>query len=327
MKDIILLVSILFYTSIQAQTLLQGRMTNQENGEALGGVYLDIYVGEVNVKNKRSDRNGNYSINLDPGTYELSIKYLGFEKKRITGVAILKDQITKLDIQLSPKQGFIKDIKDYKGPVIQLDGPWAIGRSFQEQISKVQPKKINQLPTNLDELSEADEGDDVTIYGARESYNSYPWDIQVLLPFPEDGLYRIERFGTNKNELLPLNTNEALITFNSEFLDKTDQTKEFLVINTLEFAPLSLAKKPETEPHKDNRKKLLLTLSKDGKEKLKAFTSKNLNRHAAIIVGGEALTKHKIKAVIEEGLLQITRCTDNACELLYTELQDNVVNE
>jgi hypothetical protein len=44
----------------------------------------------------------------------------------------------------------------------------------------------------------------------------------------------------------------------------------------------------------------------------------------AIVVGGEVLTMHKIKEPITSGQLQISRCNDNACELLYVRLRDNV---
>ncbi len=71
----------------------------------------------------------------------------------------------------------------------------------------------------------------------------------------------------------------------------------------------------------------MLNLTEEAKEQLKVFTTKHLKRLTTIVVGGEALTKHQIKNVIDGGYLQITRCTDNACELLYVQLQDNVVKQ
>jgi len=143
----------------------------------------------------------------------------------------------------------------------------------------------------------------------------------------EDGMYLIERSGTKKSEILPLKENEKIISFNKEFIEKTDQNIEYLVINIKEFAPLELAEKPKTENQSDNRKKLLLKLSDEAKNKLKIFTTENLNNRITIVVNNEALTQHKIKSVIDGGLLQITRCTDNACELLYSELQDNIIDK
>lgn len=141
----------------------------------------------------------------------------------------------------------------------------------------------------------------------------------------EDGIYLIHRTGNKAAEILPLSLNEKIITFNEEFIEKTEQDVKFIVINTNEFAPLQLKEKPRAEAQEDERKKLLLTLAEDAKSRLKQFTSYHLNKLTTIVVNGEALTMHKIRVVIDSGLLQITRCTDNACELLYFELQDNVV--
>ena len=143
----------------------------------------------------------------------------------------------------------------------------------------------------------------------------------------EDGFFLVERSGTKSAEILPLSANEKIITFNTEFLDKTDQKKEYLVVNTSEFVPLTLAEKPTTKNQKDNRKLLNLVLAENAKHKLKTFTQKHLNAQVAIVVNSEALTRHKIRSVIDGGQVQITRCTDNACEMLYTSLQDNIIEQ
>jgi len=139
-----------------------------------------------------------------------------------------------------------------------------------------------------------------------------------------DGIYLVERSGNNYSELLPLTKNEKIITFNTLFIEKTEQDVKYLVINISDFVPLRLKEKPISEEQEDNRKNLLLSLNYEAKNQLTFFTSKNLNKLVSIVVRGEALTQHKIKAVIESGNLQITRCNDNACEFLYFELENNV---
>lgn len=140
-----------------------------------------------------------------------------------------------------------------------------------------------------------------------------------------DGIYLLVRKGNKSPEILPLADGERIIKFNKEFYEKTDQDQKYLVIDSREFAEMQLKAKPATQDQDDGRKRLLLTLTDAAKEQLKDFTTKHLMQMTTIVVGGEALTTHMIKAVIDSGLMQITRCTDNACELLYVELQDNVV--
>lgn len=143
----------------------------------------------------------------------------------------------------------------------------------------------------------------------------------------EDGIYLIERRGDTDEETLPLAANERRIEFNQEFIDKTDQDAKYIVINVDEFAPLELREHPEAQDQEDGRKLLWLSLSDRAKVQLTDFTTRHLNQLTTIVVNGEALTMHKIRSVIDGGYLQITRCTDNACEMLYVELQDNVVVE
>ena len=151
-------------------------------------------------------------------------------------------------------------------------------------------------------------------------------EVSERTTIPEDGMYLIERTGYSEAELLPLSAHEQIIRFNEEFLEKTDQEEVLMVINTSEFCPLLLKREPVTQTQEDQRKTLFLTLTDDVKEQLQDFTTRNLKRQTAIVVNGQALTKHQIKMPIVSGMLQITRCTDNACEMLYVELQDNVID-
>ena len=145
---------------------------------------------------------------------------------------------------------------------------------------------------------------------------------QAIIP---DGIYLIGRSGDVAEDLIPLASKEALISFSELFREKTDPGVIYLVVRTDAFVPLRLAKAPETENQEDNRKRLMLKLTDDASLQLAEFTKEYLDQHTAIVVDGQALTMHKIRSVIEGGKMQITRCTDNACEFLYEQLSDNVV--
>ena len=47
----------------------------------------------------------------------------------------------------------------------------------------------------------------------------------------------------------------------------------------------------------------------------------------AVVVGQKVVTMHKIKSVIKGGKLQISRCGDNGCQVLYRELNDNIKSD
>jgi hypothetical protein len=139
-----------------------------------------------------------------------------------------------------------------------------------------------------------------------------------------DGLYLITKIDTVATQLSPLTSNEVAISFSKLFKEYTSDGFIRLVIDTTEYVPLELERPPVTEQQTELKKKLLLSLTKEASEKLKTFTANHLMSRVALVVDGEALTMHKIKEPITSGELQITRCTDNACERLYVKLKNNV---
>jgi hypothetical protein len=131
----------------------------------------------------------------------------------------------------------------------------------------------------------------------------------------EDGIYLV---GT-------VNKHGYFTKINPDFLDSADMRTGGVVLDTDEYVPIRLSAPPDTAHHEErNNTKLMLDLTRESGDALEDFTGRNLGRRVAIVIGGQVTTMHGIKAKITGGKLQITRCTDNACEKLYYELKDNV---
>jgi hypothetical protein len=139
-----------------------------------------------------------------------------------------------------------------------------------------------------------------------------------------DGLYLIVKIDTVATQVDTLSTKEIGIYFSKLFEDFNTGGYLRLIIDTTEYVPLELEKGPTTEQQTESKKKLLLYLTKNASEQLKTFTTVHVMKRVALVVEGEAFTMHKIREPITSGQLQITRCTDNACERLYVSLKDNV---
>ncbi len=139
----------------------------------------------------------------------------------------------------------------------------------------------------------------------------------------EDGFYVVLKTANDESSLQDISEGQRIITYNKEFLDPDDD--QFLVIDATDFVPLSLKEKPTSEQQADKSQNFYLALNDIAKSKLEQFTTVNLYKITAIVVDGEAYTKHKIKSVIDGGYLQITQCTENTCRLLYDQFEDNVV--
>jgi preprotein translocase subunit SecD len=117
----------------------------------------------------------------------------------------------------------------------------------------------------------------------------------------------------------------VVIPFSHDFLlEASEEDPRFLAVDPADFVELQLASAPEQSEQPNQRVNLLLSLNSMAKDQLAAFTAKNLNKPVAIVIGGQAVTKHNVKSVIDGGKLQISWCTKFACEKLLVELQDNV---
>jgi len=141
-----------------------------------------------------------------------------------------------------------------------------------------------------------------------------------------DGLYLITKMDTVASQLSPLSSKKIEIFFSSLFDEYNSEEYLRIIIDTTEYVPIQLEKPPTTEQQTSTKKKLLLSLTKEASERLKTFTANHVMDRVALVVDGEVLTIHKIRESITSGLLQITRCNDNACEQLFVALKDNVKN-
>lgn len=96
---IILLFSLLLISLFAAaqQATLKGKVTDAVDGESLIGVNIISSTGVGVV----TDLNGEYSMNLEPGTYQIHYKYVGFEEIKTT-VALNSGDVIVRNFSLQP---------------------------------------------------------------------------------------------------------------------------------------------------------------------------------------------------------------------------------
>jgi preprotein translocase subunit SecD len=70
----------------------------------------------------------------------------------------------------------------------------------------------------------------------------------------------------------------------------------------------------------DGRIRLQVALAAEEIPTLETFTRRHVGGRAAIILDGEIVTVHKVRSVIPDGRLQISRCSDRACERIMAKL-------
>jgi hypothetical protein len=105
--SIFLLSLISIYCFAQTGTI-RGRVTDFETGEELLGATV-IIAGTTN--GSITDFDGNYVIrNVEAGVYELKISYVSFQPKLVTGLEVLADEVSLLDIQLTTDTQQLEEI-------------------------------------------------------------------------------------------------------------------------------------------------------------------------------------------------------------------------
>jgi len=65
----------------------------------------------INRISYATDMNGHYKVSLPPGTYELEIRYVGYESKKIPGVIVKAGETTALNIFLQPSTNALNEVR------------------------------------------------------------------------------------------------------------------------------------------------------------------------------------------------------------------------
>lgn len=177
-RYLLLIFSILLLgsTAIVAQTSLYGKIIEKETGDAVIGANIVLKKNGVFITGSDTDFDGNYSIpNIDPGTYDVEVSYVGYPTQRITGVIVAAGKGTKLDVDLENEGIELSTVvvTGYKVPLIDKDNTSTGGFVTAEQIQRLPTKNINAIVANVAGTSSTDEGDAITIKGSRSNATVY----------------------------------------------------------------------------------------------------------------------------------------------------------
>jgi hypothetical protein len=99
-----------------------------------------------------------------------------------------------------------------------------------------------------------------------------------------------------------------------------DPSPQYVAIDPDDYVPLIIDGAAKIGSDSDGKSMLSVTLARENVAKLEAFTRSHLGGKVANVIGGQIVTLHKVRAVIPDGQLQITRCEDDACRMIWSEL-------
>jgi outer membrane receptor protein involved in Fe transport len=158
-----------------AQTSLQGKVTVGETGEELISANIVLKKEGVFIVGVSTDFNGNYSVNVDEGTYDVTVSYLGYPDNLIQGVVIKPGQSNKLDIKMAEQGIIINEIvvTEYRVPLIEVDNTTQGKTITAEEIRNLPTRDVSALASTAAGLSQIDEGAAVTVRGSRTDATDY----------------------------------------------------------------------------------------------------------------------------------------------------------
>lgn len=140
-----------------------------------------------------------------------------------------------------------------------------------------------------------------------------------------NGLYLISELGTDTTEFGLIEERKAVIKFNYLIINEKDQKYNRILVDLDKYVPLCLQKPPEAVQQTEIKKNLVFSLTEKASEQLKVFTTNHIMQKIALVVDGEAVSIHKIREPIIHGQIQITTCSDNACERLIVKIKNDKI--
>lgn len=173
-KKFYVLLALLFLTSAAAlaQTnagTLQGKVFDKDTKETLPFVTVVVSLNGNTVNGGITDIDGKYSIKpLEPGTYDVSFQFVGYQAQKTTGVLIKAGKITELNAEmLAGVELTTVEVFDYKVPLIDKDGGSSGGTITREDLKNMPSRSIGGLATTVAGATGTDNG--ISIRGAREA--------------------------------------------------------------------------------------------------------------------------------------------------------------
>lgn len=142
------------------------------------------------------------------------------------------------------------------------------------------------------------------------------------------GVYAVLRDGPKEKDVLPLKAGEVLVVHRHRYLKKEDrEPPRFLVVRSAPDVELDLAGKPKAFKEGDQVVRILLKLRPRAAAALERLTTDRLDKQIAIVLGGEVVTMHRVRQVIQRGEVQISSCAPGAANYLLEALQAQRANK
>ncbi len=174
--------------AINGMTSLGGKIVD-DTGEGLIGASVKVLRGNDLIKGAITNLDGNFSIAIDPGYYNLEICYTGFQTRYIKGAVVQSGKLNLLNpVVLSNSALNEVVITAFQVPLIQQDQTSSGQTLMSDQIRNLPTRSVNAIVATSAGVIATD-GGNVNIRGSRSNATDYYVDgIRVSGSMPSQSL-------------------------------------------------------------------------------------------------------------------------------------------
>ncbi|MGC4038315.1 MAG: hypothetical protein QM764_20295 [Chitinophagaceae bacterium] len=134
----------------------------------------------------------------------------------------------------------------------------------------------------------------------------------------KDGIYLIDQSNDSHVTSKPY---RVIVELSPVLTDDDPELYQPLIVFTDDFVPLELADKPVIQYQGNGDNQVLVHLTDNATRKLRDFTSKNMMNHIAVVINTQVVAIYKVIQPVANGLIRVSRCSGNACGIIYKQLR------
>lgn len=156
---------------------IKGTVKDKANGEPLPFVKVIVFQGDQQKGFAATDLDGKFLISsLAPGSYDVELRFVGYQTVRQTGVIVNSDKYTILDdlqVGQSSEMLDVVEVITYTVPLIDKDGGASGGTVTREDISKMPTRDATGIASTVGGVYSAEGSSGLSIRGARSEDTYY----------------------------------------------------------------------------------------------------------------------------------------------------------
>lgn len=156
---------------------IRGTVTDKDSKEAVPFCTVVLYRNGTQVSGAKTDFDGKFQINsIEPGSYDVEFRYVGYTPQRKSGVVINSDRITFLDdIQLTSSDKVTDEVEIiyYVVPLIDKDGGASGQTVTREDIAKMAVRDATGVARTVGGVYSEEGSDDISVRGSRSADSYY----------------------------------------------------------------------------------------------------------------------------------------------------------